>query len=179
MPYVTYAPLSSILPSVPAANISNWASAISAAINGSISPGAMNFLLTIQNDLINQNVPDIEVIFGNTATVGLGPSAYLSTAFWVLLPFSRGNVHISSSDPAVYPAMNPNFFLVDFDLKVQVEIAKWTRKFWATESLRGAFTERSPGYAVIPKNASDAQWESWIKSTGKLCPPFSMLNPSG
>ncbi|KAF7878799.1 hypothetical protein EAF04_000002 [Stromatinia cepivora] len=165
VPYVTYAPLSSILPSVPAANISTWASSISAAINSSISPGAMNYLLTIQNNLINQNVPDIEVIFGNTVTIGSGPSIYLYTAFWVLLPFSRGNVHISSSDPATYPAINPNFFLVDFDLKVQVAIAKWTRKFWATKPLGNAFTEISPGYAVVPKNATDAQWETWIKST--------------
>ncbi|ESZ96297.1 hypothetical protein SBOR_3352 [Sclerotinia borealis F-4128] len=165
VPYVTYAPLSSILPSVPAANISTWASSISAAINSSISPGAMNYLLTIQNDLINQNVPDIEVIFGNTVTLGSGPSVYLDTAFWGLLPFSRGNVHISSSDPTIYPTINPNFFLVDFDLKVQVAIAKWTRKFWAAKPLGSAFTEISPGYAVIPKNATDAQWEIWIKST--------------
>ncbi|QSZ35240.1 hypothetical protein DSL72_008109 [Monilinia vaccinii-corymbosi] len=167
VPYVTYAPLSSILPSVPAANISTWASSISAAINSSISPGAMNFLLTIQNNLINQDVPDIEVFFGNTVTVGRGPSVYLGTGFWVLLPFSRGNVHISSSDPAVLPAINPNFFLVDFDLKVQVAIAKWTRHLWATGQWGSAFTELSPGYAAVPKNATDAQWEAWITSTCK------------
>ncbi|KAF7959250.1 hypothetical protein EAE96_002764 [Botrytis aclada] len=165
VPYVTYAPLSSILPSVPAANLSTWASSISAAINGSISPGAMNYLLTIQNDLINQNVPDIEVIFGNTVNTGSGPGTYLYTAFWTLLPFSRGNVHISSADPAAYTAINPNFFLVDFDLKVQVAIAKWTRKFWAAKALVSAFTEMSPGYSVVPKNATDLQWETWIKST--------------
>ncbi|KAM0128521.1 hypothetical protein ACHAPC_003032 [Botrytis cinerea] len=165
MPYVTYAPLSSILPSVPAANLSTWASSISAAINSSISPGAMNYLLTIQNDLINQNVPDIEVIFGNTVNTGSGPGTYLFTAFWTLLPFSRGNVHISSADPAVYPAINPNFFLVDFDLKVQVAIAKWTRKFWAAKALVNAFTEVSPGFSVVPKDATDLQWETWIKST--------------
>lgn len=166
VPYVTYAPLSSILPPVPAANISTWAQSISAAINSSISPGAMNFLLTIQNDLLNQDVPDIEVVFENSVTIGSGPSGYLGTAFWNLLPFSRGNVHISSSDPAAYPAINPNFFLVDFDLKVQVEIAKWIRKFWASKPM-GAFTEISPGYAVVPKNATDAQWGDWIKSTCK------------
>ncbi|RAL63327.1 hypothetical protein DID88_003752 [Monilinia fructigena] len=165
VPYVTYAPLSSILPRIPAANIGTWASSISAAINNSISSGAMDYLLTIQNDLINQDVPDIEVIFGNTVTTGSGPGVYLGTAFWVLLPFSRGNVHISSSDPAVYPAINPNFFLVDFDLKVQVAIAKWTRNFWAAKQLGSAFTEFSPGYAAVPKNATDAQWESWIKSS--------------
>ncbi|KAF5877852.1 putative glucose oxidase protein [Botrytis fragariae] len=121
VPYVTYAPLSSILPSVPAANLSTWASSISAAINGSISPGAMNYLLTIQNDLINQNVPDIEVIFGNTVNTGSGP--------------------------------------------VQVAIAKWTRKFWAAKALASAFLEMSPGYSVVPKNATDSQWETWIKST--------------
>jgi hypothetical protein len=81
------------------------------------------------------------------------------------MPFSRGNVHISSTDPRVYPDISPNFFLVDFDLEVQIAIAKWTRKFWNTEPMRSMATEVSPGFEIVPKNATDAQWGEWIKSS--------------
>ncbi len=81
------------------------------------------------------------------------------------MPFSRGNVHISSTDPKAYPQINPTFFLVDFDLQVQIAIAKWTRNFWATEPMSSLITmEISPGYSVLPENATDAEWAEWAKS---------------
>lgn len=83
------------------------------------------------------------------------------------MPFSRGNVHISSPDPQSYPLINPNFFLVDFDLKIMVAIAKWVRTFWGTRPVSTFATEIIPGFEVVPPNATDEEWRQWIKSTCK------------
>jgi len=88
------------------------------------------------------------------------------------MPFSRGNVHIKSADPHEYPEINPNFFLVDFDLDVQVAITKWTRRFYKTEPMKSlVLTELSPGFRVVPQNATDEQWAEYIKTAGE-CPSF-------
>ena len=72
------------------------------------------------------------------------------------MPFSRGNVHISSADPLAYPHINPNYFLVDFDLDVQVAIKKWTRKFWTTKPVGSIVTEVFPG-AAVPQDTTDKE----------------------
>lgn len=91
------------------------------------------------------------------------------------MPFSRGNVHIASADPLAYPQINPNFFLVDYDLKVQVAIAKWTRKFWTTEPVAALVEELSPGFGVVPVNASDEVWGDWIRSSCEFITPLLSL----
>ncbi|KAF9028719.1 hypothetical protein BDZ89DRAFT_1133503 [Hymenopellis radicata] len=40
----------------------------------------------------------------------------LGIVLWQLLPFSRGSVQITSSDPFTQPAINVNYFSVDWDL---------------------------------------------------------------
>lgn len=147
------------------ASIKTWAAAVSNASNNSVSASALEYLFQIQHDLIFKHaVPNVEIIttvFGND----------MITPFWGLLPFSRGNVHIGSPDPLVYPQINPNFFLLDYDLMVEVAIAKLARKYWATapaSTLVG--TETIPGLTAVPENASDAQWAAWIKRSSKLVP---------
>ena len=161
--YVTYGSLSDFLSPLPAANISEWATTVSSAINNTISASTLTQLFEIQYNLLKAGVPDAETIAGTTVQFGAGPSAYLGAAFWLLMPFSRGNVHICSADPLVYPLINPNYFLVDFDLDVQVAIAKWTRKFWTTEPVGSIVTEVSPG-AAVPQNATDEEWGTYVKS---------------
>jgi hypothetical protein len=51
-------------------------------------------------------------------------SQALNSLYWGLLPFARGNVHISSSDPKSMPIINPNYFMLDYDKESQVAIAK-------------------------------------------------------
>jgi hypothetical protein len=175
-PFVTYAPLSSVLPSAPQLNLTEVAIKLSLALNNSLPISSLIHLLTIQQDLITRTeVPNVEIILGNTVTVGAGPSNILSTALWVLLPFSRGNVHIGSPDPGDYPSINPNFFIIDWDLKVQVAIAKYARRFWAAQPLGSFMTEVMPGYGVLGSNATDGEWEDWVKGSCEFWYPVILL----
>ncbi|KAH8666046.1 glucose oxidase-like protein [Tricladium varicosporioides] len=163
--YVAYGSDSDFLPSLPLrSQLLTWAQKVSGAINNAISPATLEYFFTIQYELLYSSVPNAEVIIAATKQYGLGVTSILFSAFWVLLPFSRGNVHITSADPMVQPAMNPNFFLLDYDLEVQVAIAKWTRKFWASEPIGKYVTELSPGFATVPANASDEVWGEYVKT---------------
>lgn len=167
--YSTFGSLYDLFSTLPTHNITAWAGVVSAAINNSLTASALTRLFQIQSELLAQGVPDAETFLETTYNLGLGPSAIAASAFWLLLPFSRGNVHISSPDANVYPDINPNFFLVDYDLEVQIAVAKWTRRFWDAEPLRGKYTELSPGLDTLPRNATDQQWADWVKSTCECC----------
>ncbi|KAF8851795.1 putative glucose oxidase [Acephala macrosclerotiorum] len=146
-------------------NTTSYAEIVAIANNNTIPTESLEYLFNIQYDLLKQGVPNAETIMETTLNLGLGPSGLLLSAFWLLMPFSRGSVHIDSADPKTYPSINPNFFLIDFDLDVQLAIAKWTRKFWATEPMKSLITaEISPGYEVLSQNATDAEWAQWIKT---------------
>jgi hypothetical protein len=171
IPYVTYGSVADFLGDLPKkANLTSWAELVSTAINNTISISTLEHLFCIQYSLLEQQVPQAEVIISTTKDLGLGVSSFLFSAFWLLMPFSRGNVHIKSADPREYPEINPNFFLVDFDLDVQVAIAKWTRRFYETEPMKSlVLTELSPGFQVVPQDATDEQWAEYIKTAGE-CP---------
>ncbi|KAE8444567.1 hypothetical protein EG329_014491 [Mollisiaceae sp. DMI_Dod_QoI] len=146
-----------------------YAETVSKTLNNTIPASSLEYLFNIQHRLLRQGVPNAEIIMETSLNLGAGPSELLLSAFWLLMPFSRGNVHISSTDPKAYPQINPNFFLVDFDLQVQIAIAKWSRNFWATEPMRSLITmEISPGYSVLPENATDAEWAEWVKTTAAM-----------
>jgi hypothetical protein len=162
--YVTYGSTSDFFGNLPKPSLDSWALQVSNAINSSISESALKTLFVIQFDLLAKGVPDAEVAIDTSVQYGAGPSGIMSSASIGLMPFSRGNVHIGSSDPLAYPILNPNYFLVDFDLKIQIAIAKWTRKFWETQPIGNIVTEIYPGFGTVPANATDHQWGEWIKS---------------
>lgn len=151
----------------PRNNTHQWASQIATAINNSISESSINYLLELQYDLLKQQVPNAEAIVGTTRTFGLGPTPFAASSMWPLLPFSRGNVHIKSSDPSVFPVIDPNYFLIDFDLDVSVQIFKWVRKFWATPPILAQATEISPTYEFLPANSTDGELGNYIKTNCK------------
>jgi len=53
------------------------------------------------------------------------------------IPFSRGSIHISSTNYTIQPAINPNYLAEDFDLEAVVAALKFSRKIAQT----GAFAE--------------------------------------
>ncbi|RDL35001.1 Uncharacterized protein BP5553_06932 [Venustampulla echinocandica] len=166
MAYATFGSLADIRINLPSSSsLKLWASTVSAAINSSLPATSLYQLFQIQYALLSRGVPDAETIIGTTMNFGLGPSGVVGSAFWLLMPFSRGSVHIASTDPKLYPDINPNFFLVDFDLEVQIAIAKWTREFWDTDHMRGMVTELSPGFEALPRNATDEEWGDWVKGS--------------
>lgn len=50
------------------------------------------------------------------------PGSYLTLAAILEHPFSRGSVHIQSSDPTVYPVIDPNYLGAEVDLEIFADI---------------------------------------------------------
>lgn len=66
-------------------------------------------------------------------------------------PFSRGNIHIQSSDPSVYPTINANYFTVPFDLKVATAGSDYIRKLMNAT----VFDEYTTGEYLPGSNVTD------------------------
>lgn len=81
------------------------------------------------------------------------PGNYISIASCLQHPFSRGTVHIRSSDPKVYPAVNPRYLSHSMDLKIFSKHMLHVPKIFTTEPLashlKGGGTVLQPGYPVL------------------------------
>ncbi|KAJ7638105.1 GMC oxidoreductase-domain-containing protein [Mycena rosella] len=84
-----------------------------------------------------------------------------------LLPFSRGNVKITSADPFTAPAIRANYFSVGLDLDVQVAGMRLSRRILTSPPLNSlSVGETAPG-SKVPDDAargSDAAGQTWIKN---------------
>ncbi|KAL1798058.1 hypothetical protein ACET3X_004664 [Alternaria dauci] len=129
--------------------------------SGIIDSAVTEKLFRMQYDLIFKNkIPISEIIISPAAT---GP---VTIEYWGLLPFSRGSIHINSSNASAPAKINPNYFMLDYDIQQQIATAKMARKFANTAPFSDALSgETTPGLDVVPSNASDAVWGEWLKST--------------
>ncbi|KAI1364948.1 putative glucose-methanol-choline oxidoreductase [Xylaria arbuscula] len=86
---------------------------------------------------------------------------YATLVVSTIAPRSRGYVSIESSDTAVAPLINPNFFIDRTDIEVSVAGFKRAREFWRTKAMR-SFTI---GDEVFPGNnvSTDAQIEDIVR----------------
>ncbi len=97
----------------------------------------------------------------------------IASEYWGLLPFSRGSVHIAckNDDGTWKRDIDPKFFLIDYDLETMIALSRLTQRFWATEPAAEQVLGRiDPTNAQVPMDATDLQWKSYIKSTGKPLP---------
>ncbi|KIN02243.1 GMC oxidoreductase [Oidiodendron maius Zn] len=163
MEYVTYSSVSYFFGNMPHLDTDSLALQVSKAVNNSVSSSALKTLFGIQYSLLSQGVPDAETAIDTTIQYDSGPSAVLSSASFVLLPFSRWNVHIGFPGPLTYPILNPNYFLAEFDLDVQI----------GTQPIGNARNEIYSGFAPAPAPATNQQWGECIKSafTANYHPP--------
>jgi choline dehydrogenase-like flavoprotein len=132
-----------------------------AKASGIIDSSVTEKLFRMQYDLIFKNkIPISELIISPAAT---GP---ITVEYWGLLPFSRGSIHINSPNASAPATINPNYFMLDYDINQQIATAKMARKFANTAPFSSALSgETTPGLDVVPTNASDAVWGEWLKST--------------
>ena len=139
--------------------IASHASAAAAQSNNASTVAELQAEFTTQYNLLFQSqIPVAEVIFYPSGTS-------LASQYWGLLPFARGNVHISSADPKVQPTINPNYWMFGWDKQAQIGIAKWIRKLFATAPVNSLVTKESyPGISTVPADASDTTWTNWLKS---------------
>jgi choline dehydrogenase-like flavoprotein len=152
----------------------SYATQISEASHGALSASNQERLLLTQLDLIfNQSTPVAEILsaFANSPVGGI-----VALPFWGLLPFSRGSVHLSSNNISAPPAINPNFFMLEWDRKLQVAAARLARKFLTSAPLSNIIqAELAPG-AVVPTNASEGIWIRWMKDNCNFVLPFLGLS---
>ncbi|TVY80982.1 Glucose oxidase [Lachnellula suecica] len=143
------------------ASLPDYAAKVSAASGNVTKAADLLKLFKLQHDLIfstTHPVPMAEILIEPFGTV-------IDVEYWALLPFSRGSVHITSSVPGVAAAINPNYYMLDWDITGQIGTAQYIRKIFATapfSSLVGK--ETKPGFDVVPANATAAQWFEWNKS---------------
>jgi choline dehydrogenase-like flavoprotein len=127
--------------------------------------------LSTQETLLRQH---LDLVFTSTSTVPLAEILWVPTGnvvvaqFWNLLPFSTGGVHINSSHPLSAPRIDPAFLQLDADARVLAATAVRIRELFATPPLaQHVSTEVTPGYGVVPQNATagDGKWEEWIRGS--------------
>ncbi|OJD32699.1 glucose oxidase [Diplodia corticola] len=145
-----------------------WAAQIAAQNNNATNASTLLSLLEVQHSLLfDAQVPVAEILHV--------PAEHFGSEFWGTLPFSRGNIHIVSPDPSTSAAINPKYMMFDFDLDVQVGIAKFFRKLFAADSLsRLAGEELQPGTATVAEGAADDDWAAWILQNWR--PNFHVLS---
>lgn len=98
------------------------------------------------------------VTISETITVALGE--VFATAHWLLLPFSRGNVHLGANGQINNPVIDPRYFLVDFDMTLEIEIGKQAQKFSHSPPMSDFVTGN---VSVVP--ASKQEWVEFTEST--------------
>ncbi|KAG8680366.1 hypothetical protein FRC08_016360, partial [Ceratobasidium sp. 394] len=118
----------------------------------------------IQTYWLTQKLGHVEFVF-NPGYFGAGvPKAntsYIAMLMVLQHPFSRGNVHINSSDPLAKPACDPNYFSNKFDQYSLVEALKFSLKVSQTEPLASSIVTRQD---PAPNVTSDADLLNYAKT---------------
>ena len=142
------------------ASLEQYANRTADATGGITDRETLLKLFEIQHELIFEDEVVISEIIVNPPSASSGLIEY-----WGLMPFSRGNIHIKSANASALAAINPNFFMLDYDIKQQIATARTARKIAMTAPMSNILTsETTPSFDVVPLNASDANWDSWLRS---------------
>ena len=143
--------------------IQAYADAVVKQSNNAYTPSMVEKHLRIQADLIfKQNTPCLEsIVFPTNVTI--------LSAFWGLLPFSRGSVHLSSTDTSADPLINANFFMLDWDAMLQTAGAKIIRSLFHIAPLdQYTSNDSAPTLKEVGNDAGVEEWMDWFKGNCKL-----------
>ncbi|CAI6339605.1 unnamed protein product [Periconia digitata] len=144
-----------------ARSIRNYAERTANA-SGTISVSATEKFFQMQYDLIFKNkIPISEIIIAPAAA-----TKSLTVEYWGLLPFSRGSIHINSSNASAPATIDPNYFMLDYDIQQQLRTGRMARAVANTAPFSDLVVDEvTPGLSTVSANASDAEWAEWLKST--------------
>lgn len=96
--------------------------------------------------------------------IGESYPTILEAVFWPLMPLSRGNVHISSSDLFQRPIIVPRFLTDKFDQQVAIAIARRSQTLFASAPFADVVTDPYYDPGVGP-DGTDSEWLAWYKKT--------------
>ncbi|KAG7133776.1 Glucose oxidase like protein [Verticillium longisporum] len=132
---------------------------VEASGDGALNATVIEKLFTIQHDLMFKKSATIAEILTIIA-VGLQFSDY-----WILFPFSRGSVHLSSKEDIDKPLFDPRLMLADFDVQTTVAAGRLAKRFWQSEPVAAYVGGQVlPDAVTLPDDATDAQWETWARN---------------
>ncbi|CAE6481256.1 unnamed protein product [Rhizoctonia solani] len=121
----------------------------------------------IQKDWLKKRVGHLEVVL-SPGYFGSGtPKANTSYASILMVdqhPFSRGNVHINSSDQLATPQINPNYFSKSFDQETFIQALKFGLKISQTEPLASLVVARQD---PPPETTSDEGYAEYAKANAR------------
>lgn len=142
------------------ARLPEYAATIASENGGSSSAVIQEQLLRTQLELLfDSNTPTSEI-------VPLAIANFIGVVFWPLQPFSRGSVHINSTDETQQPLIDPRFLQIDFDVQMAVATANWSRNFLVTEPVASLVNRSTitPSFEAVPEDASYDVWADWVKT---------------
>ncbi|CEL58759.1 Glucose oxidase OS=Talaromyces flavus GN=GOX PE=3 SV=1 [Rhizoctonia solani AG-1 IB] len=118
----------------------------------------------IQKDWLKKKVGSLEIVltqaYGGTGTPKANTS-YASVQMVIQHPFSRGSVHINSSDPLAKPEVDPNYFTKSIDQEILVQALKFGLKVSETEPLASFVIARQD---PPPETSSSEAYIDYIKA---------------
>lgn len=142
------------------ASLPSYAQKVAAASGNVTKASDLLELFKTQHELIfsaDHPVPMAEILIEPSGSA-------IAVEYWGLLPFSRGNIHIANATPGTLALINPNYFMLDWDITGQVGVAQYIRNLYATEPFASLIGEETkPGFEAVPQNATVAQWFEWTK----------------
>lgn len=164
-PYITYATIYDLfgretknIARITADSLHDWAESVADARGNWVDATAIERLFKVQHDLVfKHRVSCVELL-------KTGSMSRQGTLFVVSFPFSRGSVHIHSANPLDYPLLDPNYFLIDWDLVLLEQLRESVNQFWSTPPINHLVVQRvEPNVTIVPENASVVEWRSWMK----------------
>lgn len=138
----------------------HYAAKVASANNNVTKASDLEHFFKIQWSLIFESkIPVAEVLVEPTGDV-------FDTEYWSLVPFARGNIHITSADPMEAARIDPKYFMLGFDFQPQVQVSRFIRHLYSTQPLANQVgTEISPSLDTVATNAKDEAWSGFIKSS--------------
>ncbi|EGX51403.1 hypothetical protein AOL_s00054g102 [Orbilia oligospora ATCC 24927] len=128
-------------------------------------------LYHLTSEAVKAGIPQLEVLFadGYTGTKGYpaAGSAEYGNQYVTLLgilqhSFSKGSVHIDTTNPSNPPVIDPNYFSNSYDTEAIKQIVKYLRRVANTAPLKDILVkEYEPGSSVF----TDAQILAYAKDT--------------
>lgn len=140
------------------ASLPSYADQVAAASGNITKSRDLLSFFTLQHNLIfstEHPVPVAEVLITPSGTV-------IDVEYWALLPFARGNIHISSATAGVPATINPNYYMLGWDITAQFEVSQFIRTIMATTPFASLVAdETKPGLDAVPANTTEAEWFTW------------------
>ncbi|CAE6474978.1 unnamed protein product [Rhizoctonia solani] len=148
--------------------LSNMLARLDSEVAGDTTSALQKAQYAIQKDWLRKRVGDIEVAlttgYGGTGTPESNTS-YISIRAAIQHPFSRGNVHINSSDQLAAPQINPNYLSKSIDREILVQSLKFALKTSQTEPLASFVVARE---GPPPEITSDDAYNESLDSVPSL-----------